>query len=229
MDSSDVKNRNRPSNSSSVDDEVQKLFRKNNGKISTEDFIKLRQRFNDEDLVDKIQKAYVEKHLTITKKAKKFAELIREKYSNQQYPFHILLEKARLFKVKHGLSEDEFAEFQRIYEQELVGLKSPDVVVPATNMMKVLSSINIDFHGFASKLNDNDYKHLQEILKLFASSRPLHAQVLLQSMQYHDCDFEALTGEYKPELGHRPGDSIHPVIAAMFMPKIDILENHFLY
>jgi hypothetical protein len=229
MDSSDVKNRNRPSNSSSVDDEVQKLFRKNNGKISTEDFIKLRQRFNDEDLVDKIQKAYVEKHLTITKKAKKFAELIREKYSNQQYPFHILLEKARLFKVKHGLSEDEFAEFQRIYEQELVGLKSSDVVLPATNMMKVLGSVSVDFQGFATKLNDNDYKHLQEILKLYASSRPLHAQVLLQSMQYNDCDFEALTGDYKPELGHRPGDSIHPVIAAMFMPKVDQLESHFLY
>ena len=229
MDSSDVKNRNRPSNSSSVDDEVQKLFRKNNGKITTEDFIKLRQRFNDEDLVDKIQKAYVEKHITISKKAKKFAELIREKYSNQQYPFHVLLEKARLFKVKHGLSEDEFAEFQRIYEQELVGLKSPDVIMPATNMMKVLGSVTVDFQGFASKLNDADYKHLQEILKLYASSRPLHAQVLLQSMQYNDCDFEALTGEYKPELGNRPGDSIHPVIAAMFMPKVDQLENHFLY
>ena len=229
MDSSDVKNRNRPSNSSSVDDEVQKLFRKNNGKITTEDFIKLRQRFNDADLVDKIQKAYVEKHLTITKKAKKFAELIREKYSNQQYPFHILLEKARLFKIKHGLSEDEFAEFQRIYEQELVGIKSPDVVLPATNMMKVLGSVSVDYQGFASKLDDTDYKHLQEILKLYASSRPLHAQVLLQSMQYSDCDFEALTGEYKPELGHRPGDSIHPVIAAMFMPKIEQLETHFLF
>jgi len=229
MDSSDVKNRNRPSNSSSVDDEVQKLFRKNNGKISTEDFIKLRQRFNDEDLVNKIQTAYVEKHLNITKKAKKFAELIREKYSNNQYPFHILLEKARLFKVKHGLSEDEFSEFQRIYEQELVGLKSPDVMVPATNMMKVLGSVSVDFQGFASKLSDNDYKHLQEILKLYASSRPLHAQVLLQSMQYSDCDFEAITGEYKPELGHRPGDSIHPVIAAMFIPKIEQLESHFLY
>ena len=231
MESSDVKNqRNRPSRTDgSVEDEVQKLFRKNNGKISTTDFMKLREKYDDEDLVDKIQKAYVDKHHSISKKAKKFAQLIREKYSNQQYPFHILLEKARLFKVKHGLSEDEFAEFQRIYEQELVGLKSPDVVVPSTNMMKVLGSINIDFHGFASKLNDSDYKHLQEILKLFASSRPLHAQVLLQSMQYNDCDFEALTGEYKPELGHRPGDSIHPVIAAMFLPKIDILETHFLY
>ena len=232
MDSSDVKNnqRNRSGRGDdSVEDEVQKLFRKNNGKISSADFMKLRQKYDDADLVEKIQKAYLDKHSAISKKAKKFAQLIREKYSNQQYPFHVLLEKARLFKVKHGLSDDEFAEFQRIYEQELVGLKSPEVVIPSTNMMKVLGSINVDFQGFALKLNDTDYKFLQEILKLYSASRPLHAQVLLQSMQYRDCDFEALTGQYRRELGHRPTESIHPVIAAMFLPKIEELETHFLH
>jgi len=231
MDSSDVKNqRNRPSRSEgSVEDEVQKLFRKNGGKISSADFMKLRQRYDDAELVEKIQKAYLEKHSTISKKAKKFAQLIREKYSSAQYPFHILLEKARLFKVKHGLTDDEFAEFQRIYEQELVGLKSPEVLSASTNMMKILGSLNVDFQGFSLKLNDTDYKYLQEILKLHASSKPLHAQVLLQSIQYRDCDFEALSGTYRKELGHRPGDSIHPVVAAMFLPKIDVLETHFLH
>ena len=231
MDSSDAKNnQNRPSRQgSNVEDEVQKLFRKNNGKISSADFIKLKQRFDDVELVDKIQKAYIEKHNTISKKAKKFAQLIREKYSNSEYPFHVLLEKARLFKVKHSLTDDEFAEFQRIYEQELVGHRSQEVVVPSTNMMKILGSINVDFQGFSLKLNDNDYKYLQEILKLHASSRPLHAQVVLQSMQYKDCDFEALTGKYDKKHGHRPGDSIHPVIAAMFLPKINLLESHFLH
>jgi hypothetical protein len=228
MESSDAKN-NRNRGESSVENEVQRLFRKNNGKISTADFAKLRQQHNDSDMVDKIQKLYLEKHNMISKKAKKFAQLIREKYSNQQYPFHLLLEKARLFKVKHGLTEDEFAEFQRIYEQELVGLKSPEVVVPVTNMMKVLGSINVDLQGFNMKVNDNEFKVLQEILKLYSSSKPLHSQVLLQSMQYSDCGFEALTGEYKRELGQRPTESIHPVIAAMFLPKIGILENHFLH
>jgi hypothetical protein len=229
MESSD-KPRHRPNrNEDSVDDEVQKLFRKNNGKVSSVEFMKLRNKYDDIELVDKIQKAYLEKQQAITKKAKKFAQLIREKYSNQQYPFHILLEKARLYKAKYDLTDDEFAEFQRIYEQELVGLNSPDVMAPATNMMKFLGSINVDFQGFNLKLNDNDYKYLQEILKLYSASRPLHAQVLLQSMQYRDCDFEALSGEYKRDLGQKPGDSIHPVIAAMFLPKIDVLENHFLY
>lgn len=229
MDSSDAR-QNQRNRGDSVEDEVQKLFRKNGGKLSSADFINLRRRFNDDpELADKIQKAYIEKHSAISKKAKKFAQLIREKYSNTQYPFHILLEKARLFKIKHGLTDDEFAEFQRIYEQELVGLKSSEVLTPATNMMKVLGSLSVDFQGFSLKLNDNDYRFLQEILKLHASSRPLHAQVLLQSIQYNDCDFEALTGTYRRDLGHRPGDSIHPVIAAMFLPKIKVLETHFLH
>ena len=41
---------------------------------------------------------------------KKFAELIREKYGNTQYPFHILLEKAYKYKVKHGLKDEELNE-----------------------------------------------------------------------------------------------------------------------
>ncbi len=58
MDSSDVKNnqRNRSGRGEeAVEDEVQKLFRKNNGKISSADFMKLRQKYDDADLVEKTQ------------------------------------------------------------------------------------------------------------------------------------------------------------------------------
>jgi hypothetical protein len=230
MESSDAMNnqRNRPNRDGSVDEEVQRLLRKSNGMISSNDFMKLRQKYDDVNLVEKIQRAYLEKHHHISKKAKKFAQLIREKYSNQQYPFHVLLEKARLYKQKYNLSEDEFTEFQRIYEQELVGISSNEVMLPMTNMMKMLGSVSVDYQGFNNKLNDNDYKYLQELLKLFASSRPLHAQVVLQSLQYQDCSFEAISGQFKPDFGHKPGDSVHPVIAALFFPKIPLLEKHFL-
>lgn len=223
-----MQNPDKMKNRGNIDDEVQKLFRKGN-KVSATEFAKLRQKYDDVDLVEKIQNAYMEKHTAISKKAKKFAQLIREKYSDSNYPFHNLLEKARSFKDKYGLSEEEFAEFQRIYEQELIGIKSPEVLLPSTNMSKVLGSVNVDFQGFPLKLNDADYKVLQEIIKLHGASKSLHAQVLLQSMQYNDCDYEAITGQYRRELGHRPGDHVHPVVAALFLPKFDILEQHFLH
>jgi hypothetical protein len=223
-----MENRNRSGRDGNAEDEVQRLFRKNNGRISQSDFARLRHKYDNDQLVDKIQKLYLEKHHAITKKAKKFAQLIREKYSSEEYPFHLLLEKARLYKVKYSLSDDEFNEFQRIYEQELVGMKSPEVINPQTNMSKFLGNINVDIQGFNQNLNDADMKTLQEILKLHSSSRSLHAQVLVQSLQYSDCDYEAINGEYKKEHGNRPGDSIHPVIAALFLPKIDCLDSHFL-
>jgi hypothetical protein len=223
----DSQNRNEKKNSSSINDEVQKLLRKN-GKITSSDFIRLKEKYGDDDLVDSIQNMYAEKYTNITKKAKKFAQLIREKYSNTQTPFHILLEKAIKYKIKYSLSDDEFAEFQRIYEQELVGNKSTDIIRPQTNLMKVLGGITFDYNGFKSKLNDDDYKYLQEILKLHATTKPLHAQVLLQSMQYTDCAIESLSGRYNRDL-NRIGDHVHPVIAALFLPKFNIVDQFFLW
>jgi hypothetical protein len=215
-------------NNNTIDNEVNKLFHKNNGKISSNDFVKLRQKYDDIDLVNKIQKAYLEKHKSIYKRAKKYAKYIREKYSDKQYPFHIILEKAKLIKSKYGLTEDEFVEFQRIYETELVGLKSSDVLVPDTNMMKVLGNVSTDIQGFSFKLNESDYKYLQEILKMYSTSRGLHAAVFAQSLEYTDCSVQSLSGEFRPELGNRSNQCVHPVIAALFLPKIDILDSHFL-
>jgi len=222
--------RTKPSgNKNTVDDDVRRLFKKNKGTVDANEFIKLRSKYDNQDLVDQIQSLYLEKHQKIVKRAKKFATLIREKYSNSNYPFHVLLEKAYKFKQKHGLSDEEFSEFKRIYEQELVGISSPDVIKPTTNMMKVLGTMSSGFEGPKFKVSDTDYKHLQEILKLHSVSRPLHAQVMLQSIQYTDCSYEALSGQYKKELGMRPGEHVHPVIAALFLPKIQALEDHFIY
>lgn len=220
--------RNPTSKKESVDEEVEKLFKKSNGKINQHEFQNLRAKYGNEELVDKIQKSFIEKYNQVTKKAKKFARLIREKYSNDQYPFHILLEKAYKYKVKHGLSEAEFTEFQRIYENELVGYKSPEIFAPNTNVTKLLGSLSTNLQGFNSKLSDSDYKILQEIIKLHATSKALHAQVVLQSMQYEDCAVEAVTGTYDRNI-HNVANHVHPVIAALFIPKIDNLDKHFLH
>jgi len=211
----------------SVEGEVQALLRKN-GKITNDDFMRLRSSYKDEDVVSKIQDLYIEKQSNLLKKAKKFADLIREKYSQSQTPFHILLEKAHKYKVKYGLTDAEFAEFQRIYEQELVGNKSVEVIQPSTNIQKVLGGVTLDYHGSAMKLNGEDSKYAQELIAYNAATKSAHAQVLLQALKYRDCDLEAMTGVYDRNI-MRINDHVHPVVAALFLPKIKIVENHFLY
>jgi hypothetical protein len=230
MENLDTKNnqRNPMVKKDSVDEEVQKLFRKSGGKINQHEFQNLRNKYGNEELVEKIQRAFIEKHTDITKKANKFAQLIREKYADDKHPFHVLLDKAYKYKVKHGLTDDEFSEFQRIYENALVGLKSAEVFAPNTNVTRLLGNMNVNLQGFNDKLSDSDYKILQEILKLHATSKPLHAQVMLQSMQYEDCSIEAVTGKYERNI-HNVANHIHPVIAALFLPRLDVLEKHFLH
>ena len=211
----------------SVDDEVRKLFKRSGGKLDQQQFNNLRIKYGNDEFVEKVQRVFIEKQTEITKKAKKFAQLIRDKYGDNQYPFHTLLEKAYKYKVKHGLNEDEFSEFQRIYESELVGLKSPEVFAHNTNLQKVLGNVSVDYQGFSSQLSESDYKIVQDIIKLHASSKALHSQVLLQSIQYQDCGIEAFTGKYERNM-HNVSNHVHPVIAALFLPKIEILDTHFI-
>lgn len=215
-------------NSRPIEEEVRKLFKTNNGKISNNDFIKLRSKYQDIDLVEKIQQLYLEKYERITRKAKKFAQLIKEKYNNEQYPFHTLLEKARLYKQKHNLSDEEFQEFQRIYEQELMEKKSNEVIIPFNNMSKLLGNMNVEIHT-QNKITDSDLKVLQEIIKLHASSKSLHAQVQLQTFQYQDCAPEVLESKFHREMGISPSDHVHPVIAALFIPKFPMLDKLLLH
>lgn len=231
MDNLETKNVQRNSsskNKESIEEEVQRLLKKSSVKISEYDFNKLREKYGNEELVEKIQQAYYEKFSEITKRAKKFAQLIREKYSSSQYPFHILLEKAIKYKEKHGLTDEEFAEFQRIYENELVGLKSSQVMIPSTNIGKMLGNITLNNGPNMSKRTDNDYKFEQEIYKLHASTKQLHAQVVLQSMMYEDCKIEAITGKFNRDIRENSANHVHPVLAALFLPKIDSLDSHFL-
>lgn len=229
MDNLETKNvqRNSGSKKESIDEEVQKLLKKTSIKITDYDFNKLRDKYGNEELVEKIQNAYLEKFSEITKRAKKFAQLIREKYSNSQYPFHILLEKAIKYKEKHGLTDEEFSEFQRIYENELVGLKSNEIMQPSTNIGKMLGNITLNTGSNNGRRSDSDYKFEQEIYKLHAATKQLHAQVVLQSMMYEDCKIEAITGRFNKDINNS-ANHIHPVLAALFFPKIDSLDSHFL-
>jgi hypothetical protein len=132
-----MRNTNKRSGSA-VDNEVATLTKKSTkGGVTDADFARLSAKYNDPELVQKIQDVFTDQQRRISKVAKKFAKLVRKKYAQSNTPFHVLLQKALAYKKKYDLSEAQFAEFQRIYEQELARTGSSEVVVPHTNMMKV--------------------------------------------------------------------------------------------
>jgi hypothetical protein len=190
---------------------------------------RLREKYGDEELLDQIQESFTERSKEIRKRARKFARLITERYSNQNYPLHILLKKALKYKLKYNLADAEFEEFRRIYEQTLTGTEHPHhatVTVPYTNLSRALGQGNVDPHD-GMKFDDRDYSVIQEIMDLERNRKPSHAQVVFQSIVYKDTAFEAMTGQFYPEK-QNPLCHIHPIVAALFLPKIDLFENHML-
>ena len=213
-----------------VENEVKKLFKENAHHISSTAMYKLREKYGDEELLDQIQDAFIDRSREVRKRAKKFAKLINERYSSQNYPLHILLKKALKYKKKYNLSDGEFEEFRRVYEQVLTGREDPQHVslsVPFTNMSRALGQGMIDADD-GMKFEDKDYDVLQQLIRLYNETKSTHAQVVLQSMTYEDLAQQALTGEYIKER-HNPHCHVHPVVAAMFLPKIDLFDQHMLH
>ena len=212
-----------------VDNEVKKLIKQNPHNISSGAMYKLREKYNDQDLLDAIQDGFIERTREIRKKGKKFAKMVREKYSNT-IPLHMLLKKAHKFKKKYNLSDAEFSEFKRIYEQTLDGDVRPKeyaYTTPFTNMSRVLGQGVIDAED-GLKFDEKDYDSIQQILRTYSECKSTHSQIILQSMEYKDMAIQAMTGDYDRRRNN-PHCHVHPVIAAMFLPKIDIFEETMIY
>lgn len=170
--------------------------------------------------------AAVDNHGKIYRKAHKFAKLISRRYSDQNYPLHIILEKAKKYKKKYKLTESEFDAFRRIYQKVLTSTSNEySTLYPRTIMQKVMGDINLTTNSL--NVPDNELSVLQNLLAQHAEMEILHAQLINQTLQYTDCAAEALSGEYNTQ---RPSTSyVHPVLFALFVPKLKIIEEHMLF
>ena len=219
------------SNNMDINEEVDKLFKKHKQGLTQKEFMDLRNQYGDADFVDKLQKAYIHEDSRVTKKAKKVVRVIKEKYGDKQLPYHYLIEKASQFKKKYNFSDAVFMRFQEIFEQELIGSKSKEVLMPSTRMMKILGYLDLEYARNSNKsLSDSDARSISEIMKL--NSNPLfrdkQRQVIMQSHTYNQNN--AVSFDFNPKLGDsNTGPLVHPVVAAMFINKINILDAHFLY
>lgn len=212
-----------------IKNEVQRLFKKNANKLSYLDIQNLRKKYKDEEIVDQINDLFTEKVHDIRKKARKFVKLMVNKYGVNNHPLHVILRKALKYKKKYEYTDSEFEEFKRNYEKLLLGngdTSQTELDVPYTNMGRVLGQPVVDVES-GMNISDKDFEYVQKLLRLYTETKTTHSQVVLQSMTYQDCAIESLYGEYVREK-HNPHCHIHPVIAALFIPKFEILDRHML-
>jgi hypothetical protein len=230
-----------------VEKEVSELIKKGADKASMND---LRRKYGDDKIFDTVQEAYFEKLASIRKRSIKFTKLIERKYGMYGHPLHIILNKAIKYKKKYNLSEEEFELFRQYYQRSMNSRNNTgklDVLLPNTNMAKVFGDdpyTNRKIH-----VNEGDHRIVKEIMALYDLNRMIWQQCTLQSITYNYND--NTNHHFIPEPGHQQlfavavplnppayiNDSkianyssfIHPVIAAMFLPKIARFDEYFLF
>ena len=218
------------SGSSHVSKEVDRLFQKGRKTLSAEDIRKIREKYSNDEVIEQIQDQFIERQQHVQKVAKKFTKQISEKYGNMNYPLHIMLRKAMKYKQHYDLSNEEFEEFRRLYQNSLFGSERSSEIgfnAPRTRLSKVLNTTAYPYQmSEGMELNDKEYKILQEIIKSCDATRSIHQQIVIQSMTYEDLADEALTGTYHDR--YNASCHVHPVVAAFFLPKFEELDQHML-
>jgi len=179
---------------------------------------------NDEDFVNKMFETYKERMDFIRRKAGKFKTLIFSKYAN--LPLPQVLDKAKKFKHKYEFDDAEFNSFVNMVLSDKT-FSANTLNLPTGSMSRTLG-YNFDaMVGDRLRVKNNEMDVLQEILRFHAETKALHSQIVVQSLTYVDCAPEALTGEYDRKK-HNLYSYIHPVIAALFLPRIRYLDEHLL-
>lgn len=209
-----------------IEQEVRNMFKYGKTSLSLQDMAKLREKFTDSQLIDDIYNEFRRQHEKVADQAKDFANQIADRYGTTDKPKHKVYLKALKIKEKSGMSDAVFQEFTRLYEKRLAG-EQINVYPTRTIIGKALGESPITVvEGLV--ISDSDHKYLQEILKLYKESEQLYQQLMLQSLSYSDCPPQIFRGEFDKNK-HNPTSHVHPVVAAIFGPKVNFLDERFIF
>jgi hypothetical protein len=177
-----------------------------------------------EDKVEDVVAKLTEAREKVRKYARKFIEKIDQHYGLHDVP--AIIKKAMKYAEKHELTA---AEKDAIISMALKG----DVNNTINPLNQLRYSEMSKFMGIESpsgqvlNIQSKDYQPLNEIVKLFETSRIIHTDIKNQLALYRDCATEAVMGTYDKSRSNL-SIHIHPVIVALFLGRIRAIEQRML-
>jgi hypothetical protein len=216
----------RQGNQSIIKREVDALMKR--GATDYNTLQQLRSKHRDEELVNAIFDNFKDRLRFVTKKANKFKNLIYQRYAPKNLPYEELMRKAKRYAKKYELTDDEFNMFWHLSLTDK-GISGDIAQLPTTDMAKTLGYDAIALNTSKLNVKTNEIEVVNEIIRLYNQTRALHSNVVLQSLMYRDCAPEAIHGtvDFKADK-HNWYSYVHPVVAALFLPKINFLDEQML-
>jgi hypothetical protein len=195
------------------------------GLPSTQVVAMLRAQGKDQKEIDAFMEKYEVSRKKIAKVVKRFVEKIEAKYGHLDIPE--LVKKGMKHATRHDFSpaeRDAFIRFVMKGDTETPYL--PFQELGYTEMSKFLGFSNTT--GQTITVKATDHPALQEIAKLYEQNKLLHSGIRQNLVTYTSCDPNALISEYNKEKDNL-NMFIHPLIVALFLPRIRAIERRMLY
>ena len=178
--------------------------------------------------IERVLEEFKEKNNKIKKVANLFVDKFVSKFGLSM-PLHSILEKAQKYKKKYNLSDDEFAQVRRTFEEKLFKsmgtLDRP--VQHNTNLARALGNAYVETFDGIVVSNTDDYQHLQEIIKTYTLNRSVYQNIVYQTSTYKNLDERIFETKY--DIRFQIYNYAHPVLVAFFLPKIQSIEERMLY
>jgi hypothetical protein len=212
-----------------IDKEVHNLMKKNADRHKSTYVIieDLKQKYKDEQIVDAVMNKYNEKLKRVKKIAEKIRDRLVAKYPNLTMKEYV--DKVSEYKKKYNFDDSEMSHILNLLFQNKTGLANSEVLdITYNEMSKALGFIPASFN-FSGKMNvkQDELEQLQAILTIASATKELHSQVTLQSLLYENVAPSALMGQFDRSRIN-VFSFVHPVVAALFIPKIKFLDEHML-
>lgn len=185
---------------------------------------------NDAEYMDKVREVFMDELSKVKKLARKYSDKILDKVGTKNVTDTQVLEYVTKQGEKNKLPSYMVEAITREVAQTLSERPSRTPYFrfqpyKNTSIGSSLGYIGQDKYDHFSKQNHPSIKHMEET-KLRDATH--HSNVITQSLHYTDCDVEAITGGFNAEKNDKYLH-IHPVVAALFLPKIKLLEEVMLY
>jgi hypothetical protein len=182
------------------------------------------ERMSDREIDSVIQKVK-DSRARIKKVIRKFIGKINANYGHLDIPE--LINKGMKHAAKYGLNAAEQEVFRKhVLKGDTEHMFSYMNELKYSGMSKFLGFDTVGY-GKMIKLNPKDFSKLNELHMLYDGSKQIHADVKNQMYLYRSCAAEALQGSYNRDK-HNVAVHIHPIVAALFLPKIAYLEDRML-
>jgi hypothetical protein len=212
-----------------IDREANKLLRKNLENRRPTDVLlaELRSKYKDEEIVENIRSKYVEKLKKVRKLAEKIYEKLVSKHPNLSIKEYI--SKVAEYKKKYNFDDSEMQSILQILFRNKQVIQNSEFLEIGQNEMGRALGFQMATSNYGSKMEvrPDEMEQLQNILQLNAATKELHNRIILQHMIYKDVSINAIVGEFDKQRINI-FSYVHPVVAALFLPKIDFLEQHML-